>query len=226
MATEEEQQVPCAFTTQLEERWRVPEAPIELPTRLTRAGLSEVINHLLAGKDSSHVSRPFDFLVKGELLRGSLGQTLIRHGLTGETAVDIEYIECLPPPEPKRSYPSKDWVSALAAHPSGGRLLLSGSYDNSAYVWDESATPIAHLSGHTGAVKAVAWLRGASASGGGGGGGTLRAASASKDHTVRTWSIQMPAAAGGAVACACEAVLTGHAASVESLVANLSLIHI
>ena len=42
-----EPQVQVRFTTKLEARFRVTEAPIQLPTRLTRHGLSVVINHLL-----------------------------------------------------------------------------------------------------------------------------------------------------------------------------------
>ena len=43
-----EAQVQVQFVTKLEDRWRVTEAPIQLPTRLTRFGLSEVVNHLLS----------------------------------------------------------------------------------------------------------------------------------------------------------------------------------
>ena len=63
-----EPQVQVRFTTKLEARFRVTEAPIQLPTRLTRHGLSEVINHLL------NAEKPvaFDFVTEdGSLLRGS-----------------------------------------------------------------------------------------------------------------------------------------------------------
>jgi ribosome biogenesis protein YTM1 len=35
------------FTTQLEARWQVSDTALDLPTRLSRYGLSEVVNHLL-----------------------------------------------------------------------------------------------------------------------------------------------------------------------------------
>ena len=204
--------VQVRFVTQLEERWRVTDAPIQLPTRLTRGGLSEVVNHLL----ETSTPRPFDFLLNSELLRGSVGKALARHELSGEEVITLEYVECVPPPRPEPSCPHQDWVAALAAHPSGGRLLLSACYDHAAYVWDGAGKQVAALAGHTGPVKGVAWL-----SGGGGGGGILRAATASKDQTVRTWSVA-PNAAGGAASVACEAVLVGHKASVEGLAANPS----
>ena len=116
-----EPQVQARFTTNLDARWRVTDSPIQLPTRLTRDGLSEVVNHLLG---DNHQPRPFDFLLNGELLRGSLAKGLVRHGLTGEAVITLEYVECIPPPQPERACAHKDWISALAAHPSGGRLLL------------------------------------------------------------------------------------------------------
>ena len=50
-----EPQLSVRFTTQLE-ALRVTDAPIQIPTRLTRAGLSEVVNHLLAATDGAHVT--------------------------------------------------------------------------------------------------------------------------------------------------------------------------
>ena len=221
------------FTTQLEERLRVTDAPIQLPIRLTRAGLSEVVNHLLTTLDSEHATRPFDFLLEGVLVRGSLGQAIAKQGLSGEAVATLEYVECLPPPRPERSCAHEDWIGGLAAHPGGARLMLAACYNRAAYVWDSNGTRLAELAGHTAAVKAVAWLRGgasAAAEGGGGGGSApqvLRAASGSKDHTVRTWrlSVQAPSGKNGTgstrrVTAEAEACLVGHTASVESLAAN------
>ena len=47
-AMKEEQQITCRFVTKLPEEYQVPDAPIAVPSRLTRYGLSEIINHLLA----------------------------------------------------------------------------------------------------------------------------------------------------------------------------------
>ncbi|KAL1526888.1 hypothetical protein AB1Y20_015579 [Prymnesium parvum] len=196
-----EPQVQVQFVTQLEERWRVTEAPIQLPTRLTRFGLSEVVNHLL----NAPTPRPFDFLLQGELLRGPLSKSLARLGLSGEAAVVLEYIELVPPPQPLLACPHADWVSALAAHPDGGHLL-SGCYDHAAYVWDAALQSQAELRAHRAPVKAVGWLPPAA-------GGALRALTASKDHTVRTWQVDR----GGV---RCEAVGSSHTAAVESLSTN------
>lgn len=52
----EEVQVTCRFTTKLPDRLRITDTPFAVPSRLTRYGLSEVVNHLLghgatSGKD-------------------------------------------------------------------------------------------------------------------------------------------------------------------------------
>jgi ribosome biogenesis protein YTM1 len=205
--------VEVRFTTR-DARWRVSDAPIQLPTRLTRAGLSEVINHLLAADDSGYKSRPFDFLLEGELLRGPLGKALAKQGLSGEAVATLEYIECVPPPKPERTSAHQDWLGALAAHPGGSGLMLAGCYNHAAYVWDAEGRQRAELAGHTAAVKAVAWLRGSDAA-------MMRAATGSKDHTVRMWRLEQ-ASRDSAMTCVCEASLVGHTSSVESLTANPS----
>ena len=190
------------FTTRLEPSLRVTEAPIQLPVRLTRYGLSEVVNHLLGAAPP----RPFDFLLQGELLRGSLGKAMARLALSGEEAVTLEYIELLAPPQPQAGAAHDDWVAALASQPDGG-LLLTGCYDHAAYACDAAGRRVATLAGHDAPVKGVAWLQPA------GGGGAARAATASKDHTVRTWRLDGETSA-------CESIGSGHDDAVECLCAN------
>ena len=225
------------FTTELE-HLRVTDAPIQLPTRLSRAGLSEVVNHLLTDSlGASHVARPFDFLLQGELVRGSLGQALARHALSGEAVATLEYVECLPPPTPERTMAHDDWLGGLAAHPGGSRLVLAACYNHAAYVWDAAGHRLAELTGHTSAVKAVAWLRGDNGDDDNGGGAAmLRAASGSKDHTVRTWRLRVKSSSssgkakngsngGGSTSLEslqCESTLVGHTSSVESLAVSPS----
>ena len=64
----EEVQISCKFVTRLPEQYRIAPTPIAVPGKLTRYGLSEVINHLL----NLDPPKPFDFLVQGELVRTSL----------------------------------------------------------------------------------------------------------------------------------------------------------
>lgn len=234
--TAEEASLSVRFTTQLPQL-KATDAAIQLPIRLSRAGLSEVVNHLITAENGEHTVRPFDFLLDGVLIRGSLGQAAAKAGLTGEAIVQLEYVECMPPPTMEESFAHEDWIGGLTAHPGGARLLLAACYNGSAYVWDSDGTRLAELPGHAAAVKSVAWLRGASSgeSNGGGAPQVLRAASGSKDHVVRTWRLSVEGASGGSggsgkkaaggggarkVTAECEACLVGHSASVESLAAN------
>ena len=58
-------EIAVSFVTRLPEAFRVSESPITVPGKLTRYGLSEVVNHLLG----TETPTPFDFLVDGVLLR-------------------------------------------------------------------------------------------------------------------------------------------------------------
>jgi len=226
MAAPSEPQTQVRFTTRLEAHLRVSETPIQLPTRLTRYGLSEVVNHLLGADEA----RPFDFVVDGELLRGSLAKYLKKAGLTGEDILTLEYIELLVPPEPQGGAAHDDWVAALASRTDEAgaeegqgaqqALMLSGCYNGCAYVRNAAGEALAELRGHTAAVKGVAWLP-ALLDADEAGGAPLRAVSASKDHTLRVWSMQRSGKGGEAGWTAtCEAICTGHDDSVEAVAAS------
>ena len=57
----EDVQITCRFVTRLPEKFRIAPTPLAVPGALTRYGLSEVVNHLLA----LDPPKPFDFLVDG-----------------------------------------------------------------------------------------------------------------------------------------------------------------
>ena len=114
--------------------------------------------------------------------------------------------------------------------------MLAACYNHAAYVWDAAGHRLAELTGHTSAVKAVAWLRGDASDDNGGGAAMLRAASGSKDHTVRTWRLRVKSSSssgkakngsngGGSTSLEslqCESTLVGHTSSVESLAVSPS----
>ena len=57
-----------------------------------------LVDDILNSADAMHAPRPFDFLLNGELVRGTLAKGLERHGLSGEAVALLEYVECVPPP--------------------------------------------------------------------------------------------------------------------------------
>ena len=119
-------QITCTFVTRLPERFRVASAPLAVPGKLTRYGLSEVINHLLALAKPT----PFDFLVDGELVRTSLEKLCLRKGISAESVLEVEYVPAVAPPAPEHAAPHDDWVAAV----DGGwaPAIATGCYDGTA----------------------------------------------------------------------------------------------
>ena len=125
----EETQITCKFVTRLPEEYRISPTPFAVPGKLTRYGLSEVINHLLA----LDPPKPFDFLVDGELVRTSLEKLLLRKGISAESTLDVEYIPAVGPPSPEATGAHEDWVSAV----DGGwaPAVATGCYDGAARLY-------------------------------------------------------------------------------------------
>lgn len=53
--------------------------------------------------------KPFDFLINGELLRGTIQQQLASQGASVEVVTEIEYLPLQLPPTPGPSVPQDDW---------------------------------------------------------------------------------------------------------------------
>ena len=70
-------EVRVQFYTQMTQ-YVVTDTPIAVPAHVRRVQLSQMINHLLA----LETPRPFDFLVDGEFIRGSLEKFIEQHGLS------------------------------------------------------------------------------------------------------------------------------------------------
>lgn len=140
--------------------------PQTVPANASRLGLSQVINSLL----SLSPPLPFEFLVGGELLRGSLGEALEASGASLEQTVDVEYVRAVLPPSERPPARQEDWTAALATVPLGWRdawevpaaaaaaaigdgdgdaatpfgAVLSASFDGRARLWlSPSAAPAA-----------------------------------------------------------------------------------
>jgi hypothetical protein len=96
----EEQQVIVRFVSEVE-AYAISDEPLELPSKLTRYGLSELVNHLLASTGSVEGGKPipFDFLLDGELLRTSLKKFMQLRGISGVRAAARRSTSlCIPAP--------------------------------------------------------------------------------------------------------------------------------
>jgi ribosome biogenesis protein YTM1 len=181
--------------------------PQTVPAALTRYGLSQIINHLLALRPA----RPFDFLVRGQLLRASLQKHLLAAQLSAEAVLEVEYVPAVLPPTPGPQRPHDDWVSAIAAVPAAQPLLASGCYDGVVRLW-RGAERAGAFAAHAGAVKAAAAV-------GGPAGAML--VTGGDDCAAKVWRwARAPSDDGAAPALA--AVLKGHTAAVEAVAASPS----
>ena len=156
------------------------EAPITVPGKLTRYGLSEVVNHLLG----TETPTPFDFLVDGALLRTSLAKLALKVGASAEATLVVEYVPALGPPTAAETAPHDDWVSSVDG--SWATAVASGGYDNVARLWSPKGKLLAELEGHGAHVCAVSL---APPSDGGAGGESAVVLTASADGTARSTAV-------------------------------------
>lgn len=164
----EEPTVEVRFVTRLGAEYRVPDVPFSVPVRLTRHGLSEIVNHLLGreyedeeekkedegeeeeeekDKEKEKEGRlrpvPFDILVDGEFLRTSLRKHLaVRGRAIGEGVVTLEYTLALSKPDTRAPYPYGEWVADLCTVvlPGGRDVCVAGGYARTLKFFD-AATP-------------------------------------------------------------------------------------
>ncbi|KAG7381802.1 WD repeat-containing protein 12 [Phytophthora pseudosyringae] len=197
---EEGPQVRVKFVTN-DASIRVTETPFAVPTRLSRRGLSQVVNHLLATGDEP---RPFDFLVDGLFLRSSLDKYLQTHGVSEEALLTLEYVEALPEPQKQNGSDHPDWVSAVVA--LDDELVATGCYDGVLRVYDAQGDCKASVKAHQGAIKAVSVSPSAGKS------GEFVIATSGKDQLAQLWRYSTKSAKLSPMA-----ALTGHLNSVDAV---------
>lgn len=204
----EETQVSVKFVTKLPDQLKVPEEVLSVPAKLTRLGLSQVVNSLL-GLDPA---QPFDFLILGELLRQPLEKFLLAQSVSTETVLQVEYFKAVVPPQLRTQLPHNDWVSAVDG---SQQSILTGSYDGILRLWNSTGELISSTQAHKQGINAVRCLPSLQ--------GAL-ALSAGKDHSIRLWAAPALKAtsSGGAQAPTCLAVYKGHTDSVEDVAASPS----
>lgn len=173
-----EETIEVKFVTRLGEKWRITDTPFSIPISLTRYGLSEIINHLIRGVQSTTPSdesesstetgayqiTPFDFIIDGEFLRTSIKKHLRDRGIMGtEGTTVIEYTFALAQPDDKPPFQDDDWLSALCVFrtkDAAGNLsdiCLSAAYDGIVKLWREKmpAERFEGLSEGVGVIKSL-----------------------------------------------------------------------
>ncbi|KAH7103739.1 WD40 repeat-like protein [Auriculariales sp. MPI-PUGE-AT-0066] len=129
IATSQQQQ-PVLFSTRTE--YAIPTQPYMLPSSWRRFQLSQLINRVL----SLPQPVPFDFLVRGELLRGSLAEWCAERGIGEEETLEIEYFEATVPPQRAATLPHDDWVASIDCRQPD--RFVTASYDGAVRVFSSS----------------------------------------------------------------------------------------
>jgi len=121
---------PVVFTTQTQ--YPLPSQKFMIPSTWKRYQLSQLINKAL----SLEKPVPFDFLVRGEILRTTVAEWCSENGvgevrpcsvsyrtarltLSKEETLQIEYIESVMPPQKMSDFPQDDWVSSVSCSVPG-----------------------------------------------------------------------------------------------------------
>ncbi|GJE94165.1 NLE and WD40 domain-containing protein [Phanerochaete sordida] len=142
---------PVVFSTQTQ--YPLPTQKFMIPASWRRYQLSQLVNKAL----SLTKPVPFDFLVRGEILRTTLGEWCAEHGVEEEETLEIEYIESVMPPQRMTSLPHEDWVSSISCQESG--LFLTASYDGNVRLFDYSQTLLQTVPVHSAAITSATYVK-------------------------------------------------------------------
>ncbi|RDB15546.1 Ribosome biogenesis protein YTM1 [Hypsizygus marmoreus] len=139
--------LPVVLTTQTP--YPLPSQKFMIPATWRRYQLSQLVNKAL----SLPKIVPFDFLVRGEILRSSLGEWCAENGAGEEETLEIEYIESVMPPEKMSDFPHEDWVSAVSCKVPG--QFFTASYDGTIRSFDYSKKPTSSTPAHAAAITSI-----------------------------------------------------------------------
>lgn len=113
------QTLPVRLTTR-SPKYLIPSDAFILPANWRRFQLSALVNKILDPQGTAPAPIPFDFVVEGELLQGSLqGWVNERRGGKTEEVLELEFIESVLPPQHLSSYEHDDWISDVSVQRQG-----------------------------------------------------------------------------------------------------------
>ncbi|ETW04165.1 hypothetical protein H310_04517 [Aphanomyces invadans] len=147
MSLDEGAQIRVKFVTK-NPAIRVTETPFAVPIKLARAGLSQVVNHLL----NTTAPKPFDFLIDNTFLRTTLEKYVVTNHLTDEAVLTLEYVEAHLEPEESQSQNHPDWISAVS---SFNDIVVTGCYDGILRVFAASGELLGSAKAHDSVIKSI-----------------------------------------------------------------------
>ncbi|KAJ7191081.1 WD40-repeat-containing domain protein [Mycena pura] len=125
---------PVVFTTQTP--YPLPPQMFMIPTTWSRYQLSQLVNKAI----SLPKPIPFDFLLRGHLLKSSLAEWCTQNAVGEEETLEIEYIESVLPPQKISDFPHNDWVSSVSCQLE--QHFLTASYDGQLRAFDYTQNQI------------------------------------------------------------------------------------
>ncbi|KAI9064928.1 WD40 repeat-like protein [Trametes sanguinea] len=167
---------PVVFTTQTP--YPLPSQKFMIPASWKRYQLSQLVNKAL----SLPKPIPFEFLVRGEILRGTLAEWCAEHGVGEEETLEIEYFESVVPPQRMSSIPHEDWVSSISCQLPG--YFLTASYDGALRIFDYSQKLVQTIPAHHAAATSACIVPSSTSD-------TVLIASASHDLTARLTRVDL-----------------------------------
>jgi len=185
-------------------QFRVTDAPFAIPSKLGRYGLSEIINHLLALENP----QPFDFIINDKLLRSPLNKFIQTHHLSVEGVINIEFSPSISFSDDSNSLDIPSWVGCLTTKLDP--FIVTGCYDGQIQLIEKSKlNVIISTQAHDLPVRdIIGWENN---------GNNKFLATASKDNSIKCWSIESDSHSKSQVFLSQIALLNGHRNSVESL---------
>ncbi|KAH0825813.1 WD40-repeat-containing domain protein [Lanmaoa asiatica] len=126
-----------------------PSQNFMIPLDWKRYQLSQLINKAL----SLAKPIPFGFLVRGAILRTTLGECRAENGISEEDTVEIEYFESVLPPQRITKLPHEDWVSSISCRIS--QHFLTASYDGHIRLFDYAQQLVRDVSAHQAPITSV-----------------------------------------------------------------------
>ncbi|KAI0340254.1 WD40 repeat-like protein [Trametopsis cervina] len=205
---------PVLFTTQT--NYPLPTQKFMIPASWKRYQLSQLVNKAL----SLTKPVPFDFLVRGEILRTTLGEWCAEKEIGEEETLEIEYIESVMPPQKMTSLPHEDWVSSISCQETG--YFFTASYDSNLRVFDYSQKLLQSAPIHEGPITSLVVVPRPSDSGT----ETRLVATASHDLSARLTQVNLSPDGANAEPAQTLASLHLHTAPLTSISASRSGSHL
>ncbi|KAH9940242.1 ribosome biogenesis protein YTM1 [Amylocystis lapponica] len=203
---------PVLFSTQTP--YPLPSQKFMIPASWKRYQLSQLVNKAL----SLLKPVPFDFLVRGEILRGTLGEWCAEKGIGEEETLDVEYIESVMPPQRMSTIPHEDWVSSISCQIA--EHFLTASYDGSIRLFDYSQTLLHTAATHDAPITSLCIVPTSTSE------GSHLLATASQDLTARLTTLTLSADSSAPPHTQTIASLHLHTAPVSCIAANISGTHL